>query len=59
MPSFITSTANYVVALWPMVKLTTINKALPGDTPDYQKKGDYYKEKPTFLFNKSKNMLSG
>jgi hypothetical protein len=39
MPLFITNTANDVVALWPTVKLTTINKALPGDTPDYHKKG--------------------
>jgi hypothetical protein len=38
MPLFITNTANHVVALWPMVKLTTINKALPGDTLDYHKK---------------------
>jgi hypothetical protein len=38
----------------------TINKALPGDTPDYHKKGDYKKRKKqtTFLLIKIKNMLS-
>ena len=39
MPSFITNIAYHVVALWPTVKLTTINKALPGDILDYHKKG--------------------
>jgi hypothetical protein len=38
----------------------TINKALPGDTPDYHKKiGDYYKKTTTTSSSiKSKIMLS-
>jgi hypothetical protein len=35
----------------------TINKALPGDTLDYHKKGDYYKKQLSYYNKKQEHVI--